>query len=74
MKSFERDHERSTNICTRCHTIGHYAFEHATGTMEPFGTDKVLYTSLVDRQPQPSDGPDYPEEFRAWLRRQHAKG
>ena len=46
MKSFESDHSREDNVCSRCGVIGHYAFEHATGTMEPFGTDRVVYSSV----------------------------
>lgn len=44
MRSYEKDHDRNQNVCSRCGFVGHYAFEHATGTMEPFGTDRVVYS------------------------------
>ncbi len=42
MKSYEKTHSRKYNLCSRCGGLGHFAFEHATGTMEPFGKDRVV--------------------------------
>lgn len=50
MESYEKTHNRQLNVCSRCGVQGHFAFEHATGTMEPFGKDRVVvdFTQIND--------------------------